>query len=166
MKGHGAHIILTREDAKRVFSAQDDAGVRQVSGELRGSKRHREGKLVLETGAAWDPIHRLMTEGTLDPTAGDFPLNHTILGGRRLHRGEGFEAIMVRPDIVPHVAAALHDLKRNDVLVKYRQLDPQLLGHDPSENEFDLIWNSLQQIRQLFEDASNERCAVLFTVER
>jgi hypothetical protein len=73
---------------------------------------------------------------------------------------------MVRPDIVPHVANSLHDLKRVDAHAKYLQIDPQYLGHQPNEKEFDVIWNSLQQIRQLFEDAAHERCAVLFTIER
>jgi hypothetical protein len=133
---------------------------------LRQSKRHREAKLVLETGTSWDPIHRILTDGSLDHSAGDFPLNHTVLGGKRLHRGEAFEANLVRPDIVPHVAESLHDLKRNELHAKYLQLGSPELGRDPSEREFDIVWNALQQIRQLFEDAANERCAVLFTVER
>ena len=166
MKGLGAHIILARDDAKRIFAAQDDASVRKVASELRLSKRLRDAKLVLESGTTWDPIHRFLTDGSLDATAGDFPINHTILGGKRLHRGPEFEAIMVRPDIVPHVASELHDLKRTDAHGKYLQIDPQHLGHTPSEKEFDVVWNSLQQIRQLFEDAANERCAVLFTLER
>lgn len=166
MKGQGAHIILTRDDAKRVFGAPDDATVRKVVTELRNCKKHREAKLVLETGAAWDAIHRCLTEGTLDPAEGEFPINHAILGGKRLHRGADFEAIMVRPDIVPHVAEALHDQKRNDLHSRFMQLNPQDFGRDPTEREFDLTWNAMQQIRQLFEDAANERCAVLFTVER
>jgi hypothetical protein len=164
--GLGAHIILTRDDAKRVFGSTGDESVRRTVGELRVSKRHRENKLVLETGTTWDPIHRVLTDGTLDYTGGDFPLNHTILGGKRLHRAETFEANLVRPDIVPHVAEALHDIKRQEVYHKYMQLDSAALGHPPREKEFDIVWNCLQQIRQLFEDASNERCAVLFTVER
>lgn len=166
MKGQGAHIILTRDDAKKVFGAQDDEAVRKVVLELRGSKRHREANLVLETGPAWDPIHRCLTEGTLDATAGEFPLNHCILGGRRLHQGAGFEATLVRPDIAPHIAESLHHVKREDIHAKYLAIDPQDYGRPLCDAEFDRVWNALQQIRQLFEDASNERCAVLFTVER
>ncbi|MGE0758352.1 MAG: DUF1877 family protein [Pirellulaceae bacterium] len=166
VKGIGAHIILTRDNAKRVFAAAGDESVRQVVSELRQSRKLRDAKLVLETGPSWAPIHRCLSDGSLDPTGGDFPLNHVILGGKRLHLSNGFEAIIVRPDIVPHVAEALHDLKRNDIHDKYAGMSAEDLGHPPSEREFDIVWNSLQQIRQLFEDAANERCAVLFTVEQ
>ena len=166
MKGQGAHIILTRDDAKKVFSASDDNAVRTVATELRGSKRHREAKLVLETGTAWNAIHRCLTEGTLDPTSGEFPLNQTILGGRRLYKGDAFEAILVRPDITPHIAEALHHLKREDIHSRYQRIDPADYGQPLTIADFDRIWNALQQIRQLYEDASNERCAVMFTVEK
>ena len=166
MKGQGAHIILTREDAKKVFSATDDTSVRKVVTELRNSKKHRDGKLVLETGASWNAIHRCLTEGTLEPGAGEFPLNHAILGGRRLHQGTDYEAIMVRPDIVPHIAEMLHHVKRETIHEAYHKIDPADYGQQLTITDFDRIWNSLQQIRQLYEDAASERCAVLFTVER
>ena len=124
MKGQGAHIILARDDAKKVFAATDDASVRKIVTELRNSKKHRELKLVLETGTSWDAIHRCLTEGTLDATAGEFPLNHTILGGKRLHQGPGFEAIMVRPDIVPYIAELLHHVKREVIHSGYQKIDP------------------------------------------
>ena len=166
MQGHGAHIILTREDAKRVFGAAGDVAVQEIANELRGSKRHCEAKLVLETGANWDAIHRCLTDGTLEPTAGEFPLNQVILGGKQLFKGAGFEAVMVRPDLTAFIAEALHNLKREEIHDKYMQLPAAELGYTPTEQESDIVWNAIQQIRQLFEDAAAERCAVMFTVER
>jgi hypothetical protein len=166
VKGLGAHIILTRDHAKRVFGAPDDAALRSVIHELRLSKKLREAKLVLELGTNWDPIHRILTDGTTAPDAGEFPLNHAILGGKQLHRGPEFVACMVRPDIVTHVAVALHDFKRDVAQDAYRRIDSQQLGHEPNDKEFEVIWSGVQQVRLLFEDAANERCAVLFTVER
>jgi hypothetical protein len=166
VKGQGAHIILAREDAKKVFAASDDAAVRKIVTELRNSKKHRDAKLVLETGTSWDAIHRCLTEGTLDPESGEYPLNHTILGGKRLYKGNDFEAIMVRPDIVPFIAEGLHHLKRDVILSRYHKIDPADYGQPLSITDFDKIWNSLQQIRQLYEDAASELCAVLFTVDK
>jgi hypothetical protein len=166
VKGQGAHIVLTREDAKTVFSAADDEAVRKTVTALRNSKKHRDAKLVLETGTSWDAIHRCLTEGTLDPEAGEFPLNHTILGGKRIHKAGDFEAIMVRPDIVPYIAEQLHHVKRDVIHSAYQKIDPADYGQPLTITDFDKIWNSLQQIRQLYEDAATERCAVLFTVDR
>jgi hypothetical protein len=166
VKGQGAHIILGRDDARKVFAAKDDATVRRAVTELRNSKKHRDAKLVLETGTSWNGIHRCLTEGTLDPTAGEFPLNHAILGGKRLYQGTDFEAIMIRPDIVMYIAEGLHHLKREAIHANYQKIDAADYGQPLSISDFDRIWNSIQQIRQLYEDAARELCAVLFTVEK
>jgi hypothetical protein len=93
-------------------------------------------------------------------------LNHCILGGRRLASGGPLEAVLVRPDIVPHVAEALHRVKRVEFRSAYMKLNPEHYGRDPTEAEFDRVWSTLLQIRQLFEDAAENREAVLFTVAR
>ncbi|MCA9144674.1 MAG: DUF1877 family protein [Planctomycetaceae bacterium] len=164
--GRGAYIVLTREDAKELFSQEGDAAVRTVAERLRNSKKHIELDLVLECGTSWDPIHRALTDGTLNQDVEDFPLDHCVLGGKRLHEGKDFEAILIRPDIVPHVAAGMHDLKRAEFTERYMALDPAAYGKQPTEAEGDETWAMLKLIRQLFEDAGNEHAAVLFTVAR
>lgn len=166
VSGQGAYIVLQREDAKELFAQQDDASVRAVAERLRSSQKHRDEDLVLDCGIHWDPIHRALTDGTLDRDGGEFPLDHCVLGGRRLHQGDDFEAILIRPDIVPHVTEGLHDLKRQEFAERYMALDPEDYGRQPSEAEGDETWAMVKLIRQLFEDAGNEHAAVLFTVAR
>jgi hypothetical protein len=166
VSGEGAYIVLTREDAKRLFAQKEDEAIRGIVEELRQSSKHRDEGFVLECGAAWDPIHRSLTEGMLDPDAGEFPLDHCVLGGRRLHQSSEFDAILIRPDIVPHVTAALQDLKREEFHANYMALDPDDYGKPPTETEFDEVWGTLKLIRQFFEGASNEHAAIVFTVER
>ncbi|MCA9120237.1 MAG: DUF1877 family protein [Planctomycetaceae bacterium] len=164
--GQGAYIVLTREDAKELFSQEGDAAVRAVAERLRNSQKHINADLVLECGASWDPIHRSLTDGTLNRDVEDFPLDHCVLGGRRLYQGNDFEAVLIRPDIVPHVAAGLHDMKRAEFTERYMALDPSAYGKQPTEEEGDETWAMFKLIRQLFEDAGNEHAAVLFTVAR
>lgn len=166
MTGPGAHIILGREDAKQLFGLANDTAIRDFVTALRKSRKHRESHLILDIGTTWNPIHRCLTDGTLEPEGGEFPLNHCILGGRRLHKGPGFEAALIRPDIVPHVAESLHHMKRQELHAKYFAIDSADYGQSLTEQEFDKVWLMMQQIRKLFEDASVDRCAVLFTVER
>ena len=166
VSGKGAFIILTREDAKTLFAQTEDSDIRRTVEALRQSPKHRDAGLVLECGTAWDPIHRCLTEGTLAPDAGEFPLDHCVLGGRRLHPGAEFEAVLVRPDIVPHVADGLHNLKREEFRSCFMNLDPSDFGRQPTEAEADEVWSTLKLVRQLYEDASSEHAAVVFTVER
>ena len=69
-------------------------------------------------GTQWDPIHRCLTEGELDPTGGDFPLNTAILGGKQLHQGDDLAAVLIRPDMINFVAEALAEVKQQDVQTK------------------------------------------------
>jgi hypothetical protein len=162
----GYYFILTRDDAQRLFAANGDDAILQMVDEFARSKIRRDDKLFHHCGDAWNPIHRCLTEGTLDREAGEFPLNHCVLGGRRLSKGSAFEAVLIRPDIVPHVAEALHRVKRVEFREAYWRLSPDEYGRQPTEKEFDFVWTSLLQIRQLFEDAAENREAVLFAVQR
>ena len=166
VSGEGTYIVLTRNDAKELFGLNGDEAVRSFVENLRTSEKHREADLVLDCGTAWDPIHRVLTDGTLSHDTDDFPNDHCVLGGRRLHEGKDFEVIMVRPDIVILVAESLHKMKRAEFSEKYMALDPADYGHTPTESEGDIVWGMFKLIRQLFEFASTEHSAVVFSVER
>ena len=156
-------MILKREDSKRLQTLDQDEAVRAAVCELKRSKTHRDAGLVLECGDYWNAIHRCLSDGTLDPDVGEFPLNNLVLGGKRLYKNSDFYAVLVRPDIVPFVAESARDVKRSELRELYFKLDPQAYGREPSEKEFDRVWSLFRQIQQLFDDASADRAAVLFT---
>jgi len=164
--GQGTYIILTRNDAKELFGLDGDEAVWEFAENVRSSPKHREADLILDCGNAWDPIHRVLTDGTLSHDADEFPNDHCVLGGRRLYEGEDREVIMVRPDIVILVAESLHKMKRAEFSDKFMALDPALYGKKPTEAEGDIVWGMFKLIRQLFEFASGEHAAVVFTVKR
>ncbi len=164
MSGNGAYLILKRDDSKKLQSIGTDDEVREFVAGLRQSKLYRSDGLLVECGNCWDPIHRCLTEGRLDRDAGEFPLNHFVLGGKHMFRGTGFMAVLVRPDIVPLVAEMARDFKRSDFHDRYFALDQSDFGRAPTEKEFDLVWSTFRQIQQLFDDAAADRAAVLFTV--
>ena len=97
---------------------------------------------------------------------GEFPLNNLVLGGKRLYKNSDFYAVLVRPDIVPFVAESSRDVKRSELRELYFKLDPQAYGRELTEKEFDRVWSLFRQIQQLFDDASADRAAVLFTAAR
>jgi len=73
--GRGFHIALAREHAKTLFSLKEDNAIHTFLDELKVRPDMKKSGRVLDVGTLWDPIHRCLTEGELDPTAGDFPLN-------------------------------------------------------------------------------------------
>ena len=162
VSGPGYLISLARDDAKRLFALNGDEPVRAFALELVSNKKYRENELVLDLGKIWDPIHRCLTEGRLDPDGGEYPLNQCILGGRQLYKGKDFIVALVRPDVTPYVAEALAKLKREEFSANYFKLDPADYGCTPSEQELTQIWIIFRRVRDFFADAAEERNAVLF----
>jgi hypothetical protein len=162
--GLGFHIALTREHAKRLHAIQDDSSLKTFSDELQSSAEMKKKGRVIETGRTWDAIHRCLTDGELDPTGGDFPLNHVVLGGKHLHQGDGYTAVFIRPDMTPFIAEALGDVKQKDFREKFDALGSSYTG-GRSEKDFGEVWRQLQRLRVFFEDCSQNREAVMFTAD-
>ena len=98
MVGSGYHIALSREHAKRVFALNDDVNLPPLIEEFKNDKTLQANSQVHDCKRTWDPIHRCLTDGTLDPEGGDFPLNQVILGGKKLHIGDDYIDVVVRPE--------------------------------------------------------------------
>ena len=155
---------MGREHAKQLFGLKDDDSLRKFVLDLRNSKEMKTTGRLVDTKTHWAAIHCCLTDGELDATAGDFPLNHVILGGKALHKGDDYTAVVVRPDMTPFIAEALGDVKQADFRAKFDALRKDV--PEPARNkEFAEVWRTLQELRVLFEDAATNREAVLFTAE-
>lgn len=166
MSREGAYLVLKQKDARELLNLDGDQAIRSFVDGLRNSKAYIQEDLVLECQSDWDPIHRALTDGTLDYDGGEFPLNHCVLGGKRLYQGSDFEAIFIRTDIVPFVAEAIHKMKRAEFRDRYFAIDAEDYGRAPSEEELDRVWPLFRQIVALFEFAADELAPMLFTAER
>jgi hypothetical protein len=160
--GNGYLIALAREHAKRLFAQQDDNTLRQFVEELRSSRELKESGRCLELGNLWDPLHRCLTEGELDPAGGELPLNQTILGGRQLHRDSDYVAAVVRPDMTTFVAEALEHVKEEAFRQKFFGLDPASYGRPIDEKHFMEVWVALRKVQVFYEAASENLEAVVF----
>lgn len=165
MVGKGYHIALGREHAKRVFAIRDDDSLRQFLDELKSSpEMHKSGRL-LETGALWDPIHRCLTEGELDPAGGEFPLNHVVLGGKQLHNGRDYVAALVRPDMTRFIADALAELEEDDLRKRFFALGTGSYRQPIDEKRFMELWLAIQDLTVFFSAAAENLEAVIFTAK-
>ena len=163
--GRGFHLALSREETKQLMARPEGAAVRQFVLELEAVRQASKSDLLLSLGNLWDAMHRSLTEGELDPLAGEFPLNHAILGGKPLCQDDGFLISFVRPDMTPFIAEAIAHLKRDDFRQRYFQLDPTSYQREPNQKEYESVWNALQRVRDFYEAAAEDRTAVLFAAE-
>lgn len=163
--GRGYHIALDREHAKRLFALKEDLAILQFLEELKKSPEMKKSGRLLDLGTAWDPIHRCLTDGELDPTGGEFPLNHAILGGKHLHQGADYAAVLVRPDMTRFIADALAEVEEDDFRQKLLALGPTAYQSTIGEKEFMAIWLKVQDLRLFFEAAAENLEAVVFTAK-
>jgi hypothetical protein len=161
--GPGFHIALTREHAKTLFGLKDDASVRKFLEELKARPDMKKSGRILDSGILWDPMHRCLTEGELDPAAGDFPLNHAVLGGKQLLMGSDYTAVLIRPDMTRFIADALAELEEEDLRKKFFALSSGSYKQAIDEKHFMEMWLMLQNLRVFFEAGAENMEAVVFT---
>lgn len=163
MVGLGYHFALSRENAKRIFAAKGGEEIGALIAEFHGSKEMKANSQILPLKRTWDAIHRCLTEGELDPAGGDFPMNHVILGGKVIHNGDDYIAVVIRPDMLTFITEALHDLKEPEFRAKFFALGAKGYDQPLTDKEYALVWNALQEINGFFAYCEEERVAVLFT---
>jgi hypothetical protein len=163
--GPGYHIALAREHAKTLFGLKDDASIRKFLEELASRPDMKKSGRVLETGTLWDPIHRCLTDGELDPAGGEFPLNHAVLGGKQLLKGSDYTAVLIRPDMTRFIADALGELKEEEVRKKFFALQGTSYQRPVDEKHFMEMWLMLQNLKVFFEAAAENLEAVVFTAK-
>lgn len=165
MVGPGYYLALTREHAKTLFGIKEDAALRKFLAELKSQPDLKRSGRALETGVLWDPIHRCLTEGELDPAAGDFPLNHAVLGGKQLHQAAEYTIALVRPDMTRFIADALEELDEDDTRKKFLALSGTSYRGPLDEKHFMELWLKLQDLKVFFQAATENMEAVVFTAK-
>lgn len=163
MSGRGFHIALAREHAKTLFGLKEDGAIRKFLDELKARPDIKKSGRLLDVGTLWDPIHRCLTEGELDPTAGDFPLNTAVLGGKQLLQGKEYTAVLIRPDMTNFIADALGELEEDDVRKKFFALQGGTYQEPIDEKHFMEMWLRLQDLKIFFDAAAENKEAVVFT---
>jgi hypothetical protein len=163
--GRGFHIALAREHAKTLFGLKEDGAIHKFLDELKARPDMKKSGRLLDLGSLWDPIHRCLTEGELDPAAGDFPLNTAVLGGKQLLQGKDYTAVLIRPDMTRFIADALGELEEDDIRKKFFALQGGTYQEPIDEKHFMEMWLRLQDLKIFFEAAAENMEAVVFTAQ-
>ena len=156
---NGLLLVCERDDAKRIFAARSDEALTEFFKEYLSDSKNLDQDRTLDLQSKWLAIHACFCGGSTDSSAGDLPLNQIILGGRPLGSGSQFQAILVRPDFVPHIVAALESFKQETAEQAFQIFQS---GESQSTATFEEVWSLIGKIEILFETAAELRAAVVF----
>jgi uncharacterized repeat protein (TIGR01451 family) len=96
---------------------------------------------------------------------GAVPLNHAVLGGKQLHQGSDYAAVLIRPDMTRFIADAIAELEEDDVRKKFFALSGGSYKQPIDEKHFMEMWLMLQNLKVFFEAAAENMEAVVFTAK-
>lgn len=154
----GVHFAVTAEQEKALLSADGDE-VGELLEDLE--ETWDDDALKVDTDKAWDAIHRCLTDGTLDPDAGEYPLSHAVAGGRHLHEED--YVVYVTADEVRDVAAALRPIDRAWLRARFDAIDDPDYGGAGDDVDFEYTWSNFEDLRAFYDRAAAAGRAVLFT---
>jgi hypothetical protein len=117
--------------------------------------------LTVDTDKAWDAMHRCLTDGTLSPDAGEYPLNHAVLGGRHLH-GDCY-VVHVGASEVRDVAVALRGIDRAWLRARFDAIDDPGYVGAADDDDFEDTWSNFVDVRDFYGRAAAAGRAVIFT---
>lgn len=156
---NGVLLTLGRDDAKSVFAAREDELLKATLVSILSTI---ESQCLADCQSQWPTLHRMFTGGSLEPDAGELPLNQCILGGRPLYQGPELTVVVVRPDMVPHIFDALKQLAVPDLEVRLAQAQAATDDRLVQAAEIESIAKIVDSVRDVYEFAASHRQAVVF----
>jgi hypothetical protein len=112
---------------------------------------------------SWEPLHRCLTDGTVEPGKGTYPLNRCLLGGKELCGDNGDYVYLVTPAEARDVAAALQGLSLEWLRERYALLAhtdyAQWMNSDDQQGAVDYF----REMRDFYQEVVRAGDAVIFT---
>ncbi|WP_233434597.1 YfbM family protein [Nocardia yamanashiensis] len=160
----GVHFAITAEQERALLVADDLDDVDAIDELLSGMEEFwAEDELKVDTDKAWDAIHRSLTDGTLGPSSGQYPLSPAIIGGRHLH--DDYYAVYVNADHVQDIAKALHEVDREGMRLAFDAIDGEDYAGALDDEDFEYTWSNFVDVRAFYDRAATARRAVVFTAK-
>jgi uncharacterized protein DUF1877 len=163
MACRGVLFAIDDDTTKRLLAAESDDDVMEI---VEAIEEEWEDDFVEETDKAWDAMHRALSNGSLDPTAGSFPLNRAILGGKHLYQGENYIVALVTKDEVPAVARALAAIDDDGMRKRYREVVPSDYAAEYGDEDREYTVDNFRDVADLYARAAKAGRAVIFTVDQ
>jgi len=149
-------------DEQNLLNAHGDEAVMR---EIEAIEERWDKEWLCELDKAWDAIHRALTDGKLEWTNGEYPLNHAIIGGRQLYEGEDYVVTFVEASQVKDLAVALKVVDATTLKQGYDLINPddyQFAGWD-DDYEYTVGW--FDHLAPFYVKAAEASRSVVFTVD-
>jgi hypothetical protein len=163
MASRGVFFAITPGQVNALLAANDDDSVMVF---IEGIEETWDEDNLAECDEARDAMRRCLTDGRLEYGNGPDPLNHCILGLRRLHQGDSYIVSLVSVEKVREVAAALKGVTEEWFRQQYRTIVPTDYAPEYGEQDLDYTWNLFKSVRELYAKAAEQGRAVIFTVDQ
>ena len=158
----GVLFAVTATDAARLLAARgDDDALTEIVEDLE--ERWEEG-FVGETDKGWDPVHRSLGDGTLDPGGPEPPLDRAVLGGDLLTEGEDLFVAFTPADQVPAVSAALEAVTEERLRDGHRRIAAADYEGALGDEDWLYTLENFGAVRDLWRAAAAAGRGVVFTV--
>jgi len=149
----GVALAFDRDESKELFGAREPEMLRRVlDQQLQQAERWQTDRAV-DCERLAESLQAALSECELPNEALRPALDQTLLGGRPLGDDAQLRIRVVRPDIVPHIAAILDPLS-----------DATVLGDEAGE-QAERLARVLSAVRRLYRVAAAEKSAVVFAIE-
>jgi hypothetical protein len=163
----GVHFALTKAEVVDLRAIDDEqkrlAHLQNVVEETYLSDRR---EFTAQSDKAWDAMHRALADGQLSRDGGEYPLYHTVLGGKLVYTESDYIMSLKTPQQVQDIAQALSAITEEEFRRRYLAIDATSYGFPLTDEDFGYTWDSFQDVRSLFARAALEGRFVLFTADQ
>lgn len=166
----GLHLAIAEEDRDRLLAVDGNEARAEFVREVL--EENWEQNFGTETEKAWDAIHRCLTgqpasQEMLDSTAGSYPLNRVIMGGKNLTSDDYMDYIirLVDKSEVPDVARAIEPITEKWMRDAYHK---HCKGAWPEygDDDCEYTWVMFEPLKQFFLRAAELERHVLFSADQ
>ncbi|KAB2343270.1 YfbM family protein [Actinomadura rudentiformis] len=157
----GVHFAITADQERLLLAADDEdgAGIGEILEDIE--ENWDDDLLSVSTDKAWDAMHRCLSDGTLDPDGGEYPLSYAVLGGRHLH--EEYYVVYLTAAEVRDVAEALSRVDEAWLRQRFNAMDDVDYGGAHDDEGFEYVWGNFVDVRAFYERAAKAGRPVIFT---
>src|SRR5262249_28959559 len=143
----GVHFALTEDQSDALWDRyleEDDEAVLEVVHEIeeQTDPSHRQ-----ETDKAWDAIHRVLSDGTLESLKGEWPLKGAVLGGEHLYFQSDWIVVFVAEDEVKEISTALDAVTRDWFAARFATIREKGYYGTADAQDLDYTWHWFEKMR-------------------